>query len=312
MIEDHRFFQQLKQTANSILPTEINQPAVLYLILLSLQEDLAPSGAPLPIPLESGDITSNATLPDDKILNGVIRSKQAGVIAGLPLVEMIFRLFDPMVKLDCNIKDGMNVSAGQEIVAVSGKGRAMLAAERTALNFLGRLSGIASLTNKYVEAVKGTRAVILDTRKTAPGFRLLDKYAVRMGGGMNHRHGLYDMVLIKDNHIDGAGGIEAAVRSVREQLGSQVMIEVEVKNKEELLTALELPVQRIMLDNMSLESMKEAVRITNGKVPLEASGNVNLSTVRQIAETGVDYISVGALTHSAPVLDLSMRLEYQT
>ena len=310
MIENHGTFQQIQQTAKTVLPPEINQPSVLRLILLSLQEDLAPSGTSLPIPLESGDITSKATLPDNTILHGVIRSKQAGVIAGLPLVEVIFRLFDPEVKIACHIKDGMSVSAGQEIVALSGKGRAMLAAERTALNFLGRLSGIASLTKKYVEAVKGTRAVILDTRKTAPGFRLLDKYAVRMGGGMNHRHGLYDMVLIKDNHIDGAGGIESAVRRVREQLGSQVMIEVEVKTQEELLTALHLPVQRIMLDNMSLESMTEAVRITDGKVPLEASGNVNLSTVRGIAETGVDYISVGALTHSAPVLDLSMRLKY--
>jgi nicotinate-nucleotide pyrophosphorylase (carboxylating) len=184
----------------------------------------------------------------------------------------------------------------------------MLAGERTALNFLGRMSGVATLTRKYVDAVAGTGAVILDTRKTAPGARLLDKYAVRMGGGQNHRLGLYDMVLIKDNHIDGAGSISAAVERVRSQWGHKYPIEVEVKDMDELEEALSLEPTRIMLDNMSQEMMRQAVEKAAGRVPLEASGNVSLETVRAIAETGVDYISVGALTHSAPVFDVSMRI----
>jgi len=184
----------------------------------------------------------------------------------------------------------------------------LLAAERPALNFLGRMSGIATLTRKFVDRLVGTGSAMLDTRKTAPGLRHLDKYAVRMGGGKNHRAGLYDMVLIKDNHIDGAGGIEAAVRRVRELYGKDCLVEVEVKDLAELQTALQLPVDRIMLDNMSLDIMRQAVEMTAGRVGLEASGNVTLATVRAIAGTGVDFISSGALTHSAPVLDISMRL----
>jgi nicotinate-nucleotide pyrophosphorylase (carboxylating) len=183
-----------------------------------------------------------------------------------------------------------------------------LAAERTALNFLGRLSGIATLTRRYVDAVAGTKTVILDTRKTAPGFRLLDKYAVRQGGGQNHRMGLYDMALIKDNHIDGAGGLQAAVEGVEKRYGDHIPIEIEVKDLYELKAALALKADRIMLDNMDLDTMRQAVNLTAGRVPLEASGNVTLETAPAIAETGVDYISVGALTHSAPVLDVSLRL----
>jgi nicotinate-nucleotide pyrophosphorylase (carboxylating) len=181
-------------------------------------------------------------------------------------------------------------------------------AERTALNFLGRFSGIATLTRKYVDAVSGTKTKILDTRKTAPGFRRLDKYAVRMGGGTNHRMGLYDLALIKDNHIDAAGGVIEAVEKTRQKYGDQILIEVEVKNLEELESALSLSADRIMLDNMDLETMREAVSLADRRMPLEASGNVTLKTVRQIAETGVDFISVGALTHSAPNFDVSLTL----
>ncbi len=190
--------------------------------------------------------------------------------------------------------------------------RNLLEAERTALNFLGHLSGIATLTRRFVEAVSGTKTKILDTRKTTPGWRLLEKYAVRQGGGHNHRLGLFDMVLIKDNHIQAAGGIVSAVLKVRryfEEKGNPLPIEVEVKNLKELEDVLPLKVDRILLDNMTRDSLREAVKVAAGRVPLEASGGVTLDTVRAIAETGVDFISVGALTHSAPALDLSMLIE---
>jgi len=201
------------------------------------------------------------------------------------------------------------VKGGDRLAFVEGNGIALLAGERTALNFLGRLSGIATMTSRFVDAVAHTNAVILDTRKTAPGFRLLDKYAVRMGGGHNHRMGLYDMVLVKNNHIDAAGGLENAVKKIRDAYGSAYQIEVEVRDLDELQKALALEPSRILLDNMDLETMRRAVKVAAGKVPLEASGNVNLNTVREIAETGVDFISAGSLTHSAPVLDTSMHLE---
>jgi nicotinate-nucleotide pyrophosphorylase (carboxylating) len=283
---------------------------VLALIQLGLAEDLstqADLSALGPSPAEA-DITSRAILPAESRLNGRISTKAEGVVAGLPVVAAVFQLVDPELQFIPNLKDGEKVITGQLLAEVSGRGRSLLAGERTALNFLGRLSGIASLTRKFVDAIAGTHAVILDTRKTAPGSRHLDKYAVRMGGGENHRAGLYDMVLIKDNHIDGAGDITTAVRRVRDAYGDRYKIEVEVKDLKELEQGLSLRVDRIMLDNMDLETMRIAVKMVKGRVPLEASGNVSLTTVRQIAETGVDYISSGALTHSAPVLDISMRL----
>jgi nicotinate-nucleotide pyrophosphorylase (carboxylating) len=206
------------------------------------------------------------------------------------------------------MKDGSLVEKSQIIAVVQGSGSSLLAGERTALNFLGRMSGIATLTRRFVEAVRGTKAVILDTRKTAPGSRLLDKYAVRMGGGQNHRAGLFDMLLIKDNHVTAAGGITPAVQRARQMYEKQYLIEVEVKNLTELNEALGLNVDRIMLDNMDLATMQNAVHMANGRIPLEASGNVSLANVRQIAETGVDFISSGALTHSAPSLDISMKI----
>lgn len=292
------------------LPEDLQHPIVESLLELSIAEDLYPSGhvedRDRPF---SGDLTSMATLSSNMYLNGRIFAKAAGVIAGLPLAEAVFLRIDPEIEFHAMIAEGERIIPDQDLAWVRGSGVGLLAAERTALNFLGRLAGIASLTRKYVDAVKGTRAVILDTRKTAPGYRILDKYAVRMGGGQNHRMGLYDMVLIKNNHIDGAGGIQAAMEKVQQLYGQKYPIEIEVRNLQELESALYFTPTRILLDNMDLETMRRAVKISNGQVPLEASGNVNLKTVRDIAETGVDYISSGALTHSAPTLDISMHLD---
>ena len=209
------------------------------------------------------------------------------------------------------MEDGTLVAVGTSLATVEGPAIPILSGERTALNFLQRMSGIATATRRYVEAVAGTRAAILDTRKTAPGLRALDKWAVALGGGQNHRQGLYDMVLIKDNHIAAAGSITRAVERVRAHNRSGLPIEVEVKTPAELEEALALdpPVDRIMLDNMTVEEMRQAVQRVDGRVPLEASGGVNLQTVRAIAETGVDFISVGALTHSVTALDISLELD---
>ncbi|MBK8028282.1 MAG: carboxylating nicotinate-nucleotide diphosphorylase [Chloroflexi bacterium] len=265
------------------------------MVELALAEDLG----------DRGDVTSALSIPADTIITGRIRAKEAGVIAGLEIVRMVYAQIDPAVTVDLLLTDGTSVEVGTVICEVRGAGRSVLSGERVALNFLQHLCGVASLTAKFVAAVKGTKAVILDTRKTTPGWRLLEKYAVRMGGGQNHRIGLYDMVLIKDNHIDAAGGITAAVTAAQ---AAALPIEVEVKNLDELCEALTLKVDRILLDNMNLQQMRQAVTITAGHVPLEASGNMALDRVAAVAATGVDYISVGALTHSAPALDLSMRL----
>lgn len=261
-----------------------------------------------------GDVTSLWTIRTQAQAEGHFLSKADGIVAGLAVVSAVFSASDPELAFEAMVQDGQPIRQGQIIGEVHGRARGILTAERTALNFLQRMSGIATLTHRYVETVRETKAVILDTRKTAPGLRLLDKWAVRLGGGQNHRLGLYDMVLIKDNHIAAAGGITEAVRRVGEQItghGSQtkIEIEVEVKDLDELREALALGLDRIMLDNMTLQEMREAVRITDGRVPLEASGGVNLETVRQIAETGVDYISVGALTHSVTALDISLDIE---
>lgn len=270
------------------------------LVKLALDEDLG----------ERGDITSEATIAVDAQIRGKIVSKASGVIAGLSVAKVVYQCVDPDVVFEPQIEDGSAVTPGTLVCTVSGRGRSILTGERVALNFLQRLSGIASLTAQYVQAVAGTKTVILDTRKTTPGWRLLEKYAVRMGGGQNHRIGLYDMVMIKDNHIDAAGGISAAVGQVRmypDAKGLPIILEVE--NLNQLREALELGVDRILLDNMDEATMREAVAITSGRVPLEASGNMTLERVAAVAATGVDFISVGALTHSAPALDLSMRLE---
>ncbi len=296
--------------AAAALPDELQHPTVLTLIQLAFAEDLTPDAdlRALAADLPAGDVTSASTLAPDSLLKGRIFAKQHGVVAGLLVAAAAFQFVHPGNVLAPRAADGDQVAPGDLLAEVSGPAPALLAAERPALNFLGRMSGTATLTRQFAEAVAGTRAVVLDTRKTAPGFRLLDKYAVRMGGGRNHRMGLYDMAMIKDNHIDGAGSIHAAVERVRARHGRALPIEVEVKDLAELETALALAVDRIMLDNMSLDDMRVAVRQVGGCTPLEASGNVSLQTVRAIAETGVDYISSGALTHSAPVFDVSMRV----
>lgn len=255
----------------------------------------------------SGDVTTDSIVPPHLIAQGEFVVKETGVIAGLSFVQWIFRLADESVVYSPLIPEGSPVTTGDVVATVRGPARSILTVERTALNFLQRMSGIATLTRRYVDAVAGTRVVILDTRKTAPGLRALDKWAVRLGGGSNHRMGLYDMVLIKDNHIEVAGGITEAVRRVRSH-DPGLPIEVEVKNLAEFDEALTLDVDRIMLDNMSLEEMREAVRRANGRVKIEASGGVTLERVKAIAATGVDYISVGALTHSVKALDISLEI----
>ncbi len=268
------------------------------LIELALAEDVGP-----------GDATSLATLGPETLLHARIIAKAAGVIAGLPVVASVFCHVDPDIAFTPHVQEGQAVIPGELIADVSGPGRSLLAAERTALNFLQRMSGIATETQKMVDAIATTEATILDTRKTVPGYRMLDKYAVRMGGGVNHRMSLYDMVLIKDNHIDGAGSITAAIERSRAAYPN-LPIEVEVRDLNELREALRAdpPLDRILLDNMTPSQMRTAVELTAGKVPLEASGNVTLDRVIDIAATGVDFISAGSLTHSVPALDISMKI----
>lgn len=254
----------------------------------------------------SGDVTTRWTIPAQAQVEGCLLSKEAGVVAGLAVAAQVFLTVDDALSFQGVVPDGKQIMASDILGYVRGPTRSILTAERTALNFLQRMSGIATLTRRYVNAVAGTKAVILDTRKTAPGLRALDKWAVRLGGGQNHRMGLDDMVLIKDNHIAAAGGITVAVNGVRAHNSQGLPIEVEVKTLEELKEALALNVDRIMLDNMPVEDMRQAVQLAEGKAPLEASGGVNLETVQEIARTGVDYISVGELTHSPRALDISL------
>lgn len=271
-----------------MLPTEI-----LDSIQRALAEDIG-----------AGDATTLSIVPPEATMRGQIIAKQDGIIAGLDVARAAYELLDSAVEFSPQLADGSRVTRAGVLALVSGRTSSLLTAERTALNFLGRMSGIATLTRQFVDAVAGTRAVILDTRKTAPGLRAVDKLAVKLGGGGNHRIGLYDMILIKDNHIDHAGGIEEAVRRAK-AARSGLPIEVEARTMNDVRVALSLGVERILLDNMSVEMMAEAVRLTNGRAKLEASGNVTLETVRRIAETGVDFISVGALTHSAKAFDVS-------
>jgi nicotinate-nucleotide pyrophosphorylase (carboxylating) len=256
-----------------------------------------------------GDVTTLCTMSPETMVMGRFLVKAAGVVAGLDVVRAVFARLDGRVRVSPRFADGDAVEARTVVAEISGPGRAVLSGERVALNFLQRLSGIATLTRRFVDAVRGTQATILDTRKTAPGLRALDKWAVRLGGGQNHRMGLYDMVLIKDNHIAAVGSITDAVARVRAGDPRRRPIEVEVTTLAELEEALGLDVDRIMLDNMSPDDMRLAVQIVGGRVPLEASGGVRLDTVAAIAATGVDYISVGAITHSISALDISLDLD---
>jgi nicotinate-nucleotide pyrophosphorylase (carboxylating) len=279
------------------LTSQIDTAAIHEIVARALNEDVG-----------SGDVTTEWTIPPNLRLQAQFVVKADGVIAGLAVAPIVFQQIDPRVQFEALVPDGAQVTLGRLVARVDGPGRAVLSGERTALNLMQRMSGIATITRQYAEAIAGTRAIILDTRKTAPGLRLLDKWAVRLGGGQNHRTGLYDMVLIKDNHIAAAGGITAAVRRVREMSTRPLAIEVEVRNVAELDEALALHLDRIMLDNMSTGQMRDAVRRVAGRTPLEASGNVSLDTVAAIAATGVDFISVGQLTHSVKALDISMKV----
>ncbi len=262
--------------------------------------------------VNTGDITTLSTVDAKAIGHGYVKAKSDGVLCGQKVFSKVFRLVDDTVKLNWQSTDGEWLRAGDICLRYEGAFRSILIAERTALNFLQRMSGIATLTRHFVDAVKHTHTRILDTRKTTPLWREIEKYAVKTGGGENHRFGLYDMFLIKDNHISAAGGIDRAIEKAieyKEKNNLHCSIEVETKTLEEVKTVLKFPVQRIMLDNMTLEMMKMSVELINRKAETEASGNVSLKTVASIAETGVDFISVGALTHSAPAMDFSLLLE---
>lgn len=253
-----------------------------------------------------GDITTDATVPAEARASATFGARRAGVIAGLDVARAAFHALDAGVVFAPRVKDGDRIAAGDVAAWVSGPARALLTAERVALNFLCHMSGIATLTRRYVDAVAGTGARIADTRKTTPGLRAFEKYAVRCGGGQNHRAGLFDAILIKDNHIVAAGGVEAAIAAARAHVGQTVMIEVEVGDLDELAAALRHPIDAVLLDNMDVTMLRQAVALVAGRALTEASGGVTLDTVRAIAETGVDRISVGALTHSAPILDLGL------
>lgn len=253
-----------------------------------------------------GDITTLSTVSADAQAAATFGARQAGVIAGLDVAREAFRAFDSNVAFEAMVRDGDRVDRGALVARVSGAARSLLTAERVGLNYICHMSGIATLTRRFVDAVEGTAAQIVDTRKTTPGLRAFEKYAVRCGGGHNHRSGLHDAILIKDNHIVAAGGIEPAIAAARRYAGHMVKIEVEVGSLEELDVALRHPLDAVLLDNMTPQILREAVRIVSGRVTTEASGGVSLDTVRAIAESGVDLISVGALTHSAPILDLGL------
>ncbi|MCX5840814.1 MAG: carboxylating nicotinate-nucleotide diphosphorylase [Deltaproteobacteria bacterium] len=254
----------------------------------------------------SGDITTLAVLTGREAGTAQAVAKSAMVVAGLDVFEKTFHFFDPDIRFTACLPDGQKASRGEVLAEVSGKLQNILTAERVALNFFQRMCGIATTTRQYVEAVGGLHAKILDTRKTVPGLRILDKYAVRVGGGFNHRFALYDGILIKDNHLALAGGISTALARVREKIPHTLKVEVEVKNLGEVEEALGAGADVILLDNMTIPAMKAAVDLIGGRVPVEASGNVTLANVRQIAEVGVNFISVGALTHSVTAADISL------
>ncbi|MDR5010736.1 carboxylating nicotinate-nucleotide diphosphorylase [Agrobacterium fabacearum] len=260
----------------------------------------------------AGDITSAAVIPADHRSVVVMAAREPGVIAGLDAAELAFQLVDPTIVMRRQVQDGAAVAPGDIIATIEGPSRGLLTAERTALNFLGHLSGIASVTATIAAAISGTRASVACTRKTTPGLRALEKYAVRAGGGMNHRFALYDAVLIKDNHTAVAGGVRDAIRSAKAGVGHLVKIEVEVDTLLQLREAMEEGVDAVLLDNMPPEQLREAVQIVAGRAITEASGRITPQTAAAIAATGIDLISVGWLTHSAPVLDIGLDFQSQS
>ena len=277
--------------------------ALQPLLKLALAEDLG----------SVGDLTSNSVIPAELVGQATLIARTPGVLAGVPLIAQVCREIDPRLKVTPHFTDGQALIKGDRIATITGPLRGLLSAERTILNFLQRLSGVASLTRQYVDAIKDYPCTVLDTRKTTPGWRVLEKFAVRCGGGRNHRMGLYDAVMIKDNHLAGlrhAGTpIATAINQARAAIGPKVMLEVEVENLPQLAEALSAHPDIVLLDNMTLDLLKQSVQLRNQTAPnvrLEASGGVNLQTIRAIAATGVDCISVGALTHSAPALDIAL------
>lgn len=278
-----------------MIPT-LPPPLVADCVRAALLEDLG----------RAGDITTLATIPEGTVATASIAARTAGVISGLALAQEAFRIMDPTVSVECRIVEGARARAGDSIARINGSARAILSAERVALNYLGRLSGVATLTDRYVQQVAHTRARICDTRKTTPLLRALEKYAVRCGGGANHRFGLDDAILIKDNHIAVAGGVAAALRAAKSAAGHLVRIEIEVDTLDQLGEVIAEGADAVLLDNMPTDMLRAAVAMVDGAMICEASGGVSLETVVAIAETGVDVISVGALTHSAPALDLGL------
>jgi nicotinate-nucleotide pyrophosphorylase (carboxylating) len=274
--------------------------AVDEAVTRALEEDLG----------RAGDITAIATIPEPTKAHAVMVARQAGVIAGLPLALAVFRRLCPETQVQAYVRDGAAVAAGLHVMTISGPARAMLSAERTALNFVGRLSGIATLTSSYVRKTAGTHLRICCTRKTTPGLRALEKYAVRCGGGFNHRFGLDDAILIKDNHIAVAGGIRPVLERARAHTGHLVKVEIEVDTLAQLREVLDTGLaDAVLLDNMDIATLSEAVRMAKGRAVLEASGGVTLNSIAEIAATGVDYVSSGALTHSAPNFDVALDID---
>ncbi len=279
-------------------PSYIKKAAISKLIRLALKEDIG-----------SGDVTSRLTIDPDLTWAGAFILKEDGIIAGLEVLQEVYAQLDGSVKISLMAGDGDYHKSGKTIAKIKGKARSILAGERTALNFLQRMSGIATLTNKFVNEVNNTKATILDTRKTAPGLRVIDKWAVIIGGGSNHRIGLFDCILVKENHIIASGGIKNTLDKIKKHNKKLLPVVFEVRNLSELKAVMHYGgCSRIMLDNMSLQDIREAAEIANGKIPLEVSGNVNLKNVRKIAEAGIDFISVGMLTHSVKALDISLIL----
>ena len=276
----------------------MNDWMVKEIIKRALEEDLG-----------NGDITTRNLIAETQEGQGLFLAKASGIVAGLEVSATVFSCLEPAVQFTAFIHDGDEIKPGDRIARVEGKMSTLLSGERVALNFLQRLSGIASKTRNMAESIKYQHAVLVDTRKTTPGLRVLEKYAVRVGGAKNHRFGLYDGVMIKDNHIQAVGGIQKAVSTLRQKVPHTLKIEVEVENLQQLQEALEARADIILLDNMDAESMRKAVEIVNGQALLEASGGVNEENIVEIAKTGVDFISCGALTHSAPSLDISFKIQ---
>lgn len=265
-------------------------------IRLALAEDIS-----------SEDVTTNAVMPGYKKGEVELIGKEEGILAGLAIFERVFTLLDPATQVECCVKDGHRVQKGELLAKITGDVRVLLSGERTALNYLQRMSGIATYTNTVVKLLEGTKTKLLDTRKTTPCMRIFEKYAVRVGGGQNHRYNLSDGVLLKDNHIDAAGGVKEAVQAAKDYAPFVRKIEVEVENLDMVREAVEAGADIIMLDNMTAEQMGEAIRIIDGRAQTECSGNVTRENIQKITKLGVDYVSSGALTHSAPILDLSMK-----